>query len=288
MRRGLAGLLGLPEDCGQPSLSEHSGEGSSPLLGSAPGQQTCDQAAAAGGLRRHGSGIPLPPPPAVDAGLVRSLSGVPCPPSPTKLPAADGLARQLSGLPLAAALSEAAAQPKPRKRARTTRPAGKQAAAAAAAAATADEERDEDMDEAEQKRQARLMRNRQTAAAFPGELGHRVGPCISNATCTCFACPRVPTRSSPVPLNTCPHPSFRPHPLQAAPPGPHRHPGGTSGTAGGGAGPVRHPGGWVLLKLMHSAATAAQLGCRLLHTYSVASSHLPSTIINSSVQHSLQ
>lgn len=176
MRLGLAGLLGLTAQR-QPSLSdEQSGEGSSPLP-AADGQmqQAAEQPAAQpGGLRRHNSGIPLLPPPALNASLVRSLSGVPYPPSPTKPAAADGLARQLSGLPLAAALTEAAApQPKRRKRARTTRPAAKQAAAAA------DEEGEEGMDEAEQKRQARLMRNRQTAAASRWVQGRGGGWTIS-------------------------------------------------------------------------------------------------------------
>lgn len=214
MRLGLAGLLGLTGQL-QPSLSdEQSGEGSSPLPAAAVAegqmQQTAEQQAAQqGGLRRHNSGIPLPPPPALNASLVRSLSGVPCPPSPTKPAAADSLARQLSGLPLAAALTEAAApQPKRRKRARTTRPAAKQATAAAAA-----DEGDEGMDEAELKRQARLMRNRQTAAASrwvqgrggDGQFqrhGHSRVPCIARPDlllCTSPGAAQPLTRFPPPP-----------------------------------------------------------------------------------------
>lgn len=256
MRRGLAGLLGLPE-----SLFDHSGKGSSPMpaadyLGQQDDQQ--QQQAAPGGLRRHGSGIPLPPPPPLDASLVRSLSGVPCPPSPTKPPAADGLARQFSGLPLAAALAEAAAGPKTRKRARTARP--RQAATAAAAAAVA-EEADEPMDEAEQKRHARLMKNRQTAAAsrwagwWAGGRNLSAGGSALGTTRVAAACLLTIQPFPDQPPHRHSMSSSSPHPPQAAPPGPHRLPGGAVHAAGGGAGPVRHPGEWVhslpSIALMH-------------------------------------
>lgn len=153
MRLGLAGLLGLPL-----ASEAQSGEASSSWPAAEGQQPPADQRpSAAAGLRCHNSGLPLPPP----AALGRTLSGVPCPPSPTKPSAGDGLARQLSGRPTAATAAvggEAAGGRKKRKRA--AQPAAEQAAAADEEAAA-----EGDPDEAERKRQARLKRNRETAAA---------------------------------------------------------------------------------------------------------------------------